>query len=103
MGAKYTAFAHGQWVTGGRLGLARLTLSRSPPHLSREGLYLLSFPAPPGNANTTNEVSMDARKFLYWLNRLVPVSKRKARMIDSATIVRLMILAEKRKGEACQR
>lgn len=43
---------------------------------------------------------MEVKNFLKWMNRLVPPSKRKCRMIDSATIVRLMIAAEKRRKTA---
>lgn len=38
---------------------------------------------------------MDARRFLYWLNRLVPTGKRKAKLLDSLTVIRLMVEVEK--------
>ena len=43
---------------------------------------------------------MEVKNFLKWMNRLIPPSKRKARWIDSATLIRLMIAAEKRRKAA---
>ena len=43
---------------------------------------------------------MEVKTFLRLLGRLVPPSKRKARWIDSATIVRVMIEAERRRKAA---